>query len=104
MQTDERVIYASAGAAEYVTGRITERNGEDILDADFEVGLGGYDTPPATWETAANVAFEGTSVAMVSMLVDENVEEVERAHLWVRMADAPETLLRRADGGTVTVA
>lgn len=98
----ERVILASSGAVEYVTGRIEETNGEDLSTATFKVGLGGYETPPATWYEPSEVLVTGP-VADVSMLVDNSTQLVEQAHVWVKVLDAPEVLLRRCSGGTVTV-
>lgn len=104
MRTQDRTIRVSAGAAEYVTGRVEETNGLDISTATFETGLGGYDSVPASWYSPATVTFSNNgATAEVSWLIDASIPAVEQAHLWVRVTDAPEVLPRRCDGGTITV-
>lgn len=102
MARGDRVIRVSNGAVEYVTGRVTERDGKDLSAAGFEVGLGGSDTPPVVWSEASAVSVDGAT-AHVSMLVGAGTALVDRAYLWVRVTDAPEVLPRRCEGGTVTV-
>jgi hypothetical protein len=100
---EERVIRVSAGAVEYVTGKVTDKSGADLTGSTFQVGLGGWDAPPASWRVPDLVEFEGLTTVRVSMLVDSSFPEVERAHMWVKVSDAPEVLPRRCDGNTITV-
>lgn len=112
MIEQDRVVRVSAGAVELVTGKVTERDGKDISGAVFAVGLGGRETPPAAWFVPFDTSpSEGGSVVTVTMLVSaENAATIaaggtslKHAHLWVRIIDAPETLIRRCEGGSVTV-
>ena len=103
MNNGPRTIRVTAGAVEYVTGRVEELNGGSLASATFEVGLGTYDTPPGTWVTPADLEYEGASTALVSMLVDDNVTPMDKVWLWVRTTDTPEILPRRCEGGYLTI-
>lgn len=98
-----RTINVTGGAAEYVTARLTEVFDEDITGATFSVGLGGYETPPTTWKVPNEIEFEGTSAALVSLLVDNTFTPRRKAYLWVKLLDTPEVLMRRASGADLTI-
>lgn len=100
-----RTINVTDGAVEYVTARVDETFDMPIDTLDFYVGLGTSTNPPEVWRSADYFQTEDgdASVVYVSMLVDDSITPRTRARLWVKMVDAPETLVRLVNGVDLTI-
>lgn len=86
-------INVTQGAKEYVGAKVTDTAGADLSGATFEVALGDYQTPPTTWQTPDGLSVDD-AVATVRLLVD-NVDQIGKGYLWVKVTDNPEVILLR---------
>lgn len=95
-------IDVTRGEKEYVVGKVTEKNGRDLAEATFMVGLGKAALPPTTWQAPDLLEVNG-AVAVVSLLVDEIAQIGDKQYLWVKVTDNPEVIFLRASSGTTNI-
>lgn len=94
-------IYVSAGAAEYVGGTITEVNGLDLRADPIEISLGTRNAP-GPWESPDIDLTPEINSRTAKKLIDAAVAS-GTYFIWLRLADAPETSVRRVDGSVTVV-
>jgi hypothetical protein len=88
---------------EYVTGTFTETEGKDITASTVQVGLStSSTTPPTTWVNPSVLTRPTTSTARASLLIDTGTAAGTYT-LWVKVVDAPETLVRPAKNELIRV-
>lgn len=99
-----REFNVTAGDAEYATVTVTERAGQSLEDATWEVGVGGYAVSerPASWTAGVIIATgdSTTSRVKVGLLIGPSGYTTlgTKRYLWVKVTDTPEHFATRVSG------
>ncbi|WP_426243656.1 hypothetical protein [Nocardioides sp. LHG3406-4] len=98
-----RTIDVTAGAKEFVTAALAEKNDASLAGATFEVSLGSSTTkaPDDGWQAPDEQEVTG-STASVSLLID-NADQIGRWYLWVKLTDSPEVILLACRNDSISV-
>lgn len=88
-------IRITGGYSAYVSGILTDVNGEDLSTATLKLALYAEGVEPdtensATWKTPSAITYPTTGKAKASLLVTEGDYPVGKYRLWCLAVDSPE--------------